>query len=90
MRRDHRLCDMRWRILQNERVDLQIEVDKMEAMKSAAALVVDKLSGEERKISERMAMLHAELELVRKHKAEQEERVRHFLFVSMLRHVCPV
>ena len=51
------------------------QVQAIEGKEAAAALVLDRLSGEETRIGDRMALLHAELELVRSHQQEQRERL---------------
>jgi hypothetical protein len=83
--REYRLCEMRWSILHNERTDMENEVEAMREKEAAAGLVLGSLSREETRIGDQMALLHAELELVRKHKQEQEQRVRGvlLLFICM-------
>ena len=75
VQREYRLCEMRWSILHNERSDIGQQVQAIEGKEAAAALVLDRLSGEETRIGDRMALLHAELELVRSHQQEQRERL---------------
>jgi hypothetical protein len=67
---------MRLSIMRNEQTDVSNEIEALDGKQAAASLVLERLTSEETRIGERMAMLHAELELVRKHKSEQEGRVR--------------
>jgi hypothetical protein len=74
-RREFRLHSMRWKILRNERSDIAMELEVMDGKDAATMMVLERLESEERRIGERMAALHAELELVRNHKADQLARV---------------
>lgn len=74
-RRDFRLHSMRWKILRNERSDIAMEMEVMDGKDAATMMVLERLESEEQRIGERMAALHAELELVRNHKADQLARV---------------
>ena len=66
---------MRWKILRNERSDIAMELEAIGGKDAATGLVMERLEAEEKRIGERMASLHAELELVRQHKEEQRQRV---------------
>jgi hypothetical protein len=74
-RREFRLQNMRWKILRNERSDTEMELEVMDGRDAATGLVLERLEAEEKRIGERMAALHAELELVRNHKEEQRQRI---------------
>ena len=74
-RREFRLQNMRWKILRNERSDIATELEAIGGKDAATGLVMERLEAEEKRIGERMASLHAELELVRQHKEEQRQRV---------------
>lgn len=73
--REWRLCDMRCRILGNERAEALLEAEAMTGKHAAAELVLARLTDEETRIKARMAALAAELELTAKHRSEQQAKL---------------